>query len=125
VLTGDAGAGQFHQQLLLTNRGARCSLHGYPGVSFVDSSGHQLGSPANESAGQVRRVFLATGQRASATLTYSNAAAYPDSACRPQQASRVRVYPPGERAALEASDPVLVCSARGSGQLHVGPVDSG
>src|SRR5213076_519290 len=102
VQEGDSGAGQSHQRLVLTNGGARCSLHGYPGVSFVDAAGRQLGSPAGQSPGQVRRVFLAPGKAAAATLTYSNAGAFPDSSCRPQQANRVRVYPPGERVALLA-----------------------
>jgi hypothetical protein len=124
VSQGDAGAGQFHQQLLLKNSGPRCSLHGYPGVSFLDAADHQLGSPAAESSGPVTRVFLGPGATAFATLTYSNAAAYPDSSCRPKQASRVRVYPPGERQALVAADAILVCSAAGSGQLHVGALQS-
>lgn len=122
VEESDAGAGQFHQHLILTNRGARCSLHGYPGVSFVDAQGRLLGNPAAQSPAPVRRVFLDSGAAASAVLTYSNAGAFPDSSCRPQHADRVRVYPPGQRAALLAADPILVCSAPGSGQLHVGPL---
>lgn len=125
VRDGDGGAGQFHQPLVLVNTGPRCSMHGYPGVSFVGAAGRQLGSPAAQTSAQVRRVFLAPQARASAVLTYSNAEAYPDSTCRPQQAARVRVYPPGSRVALEASDPLLVCSAPGSGQLHIGPMQAG
>jgi hypothetical protein len=75
--------------------------------------------------GTVRRVSLLTGGAASAVLTYSNAGAFPDSVCRPKQASRVRVYPPGDRTALLVSDPVLVCSAHGSGQLHIDPMEPG
>lgn len=119
---GDGGAGQFHQPLVLTNRGGPCSLLGYPGVSFVDGAGRLLGSPADESTGPVRRVLLVPGGSATAVLTYSNAGAFPDSTCRPQQADRVRVYPPGDRVALLVADPILVCSAPGSGQLHIGPV---
>ena len=125
VTESDAGAGQFHQRLVLTNRGVRCSLHGYPGVSFLDAAGHQLGSPAAQNTAPVQRVFLETGSAANAVLTYSNAGAYPDSSCRPQQADRVRVYPPGQRSALLAKDAILVCSAPGSGQLHIGPVVTG
>jgi hypothetical protein len=75
--------------------------------------------------GTVRRVSLLTGGAASAVLTYSNAGAFPDSVCRPKQASRVRVYPPGDRIALVVSDSILVCSARGSGQLHIDPMEPG
>jgi hypothetical protein len=60
-----------------------------------------------------------------ATLSIATAANYPDSVCRPQQASRVRVYPPGQRAFLTAVDPVAVCSAPRTGQLHVEPVQRG
>jgi hypothetical protein len=121
----EGGAGQFHQRLVLTNRGALCSLHGYPGVSFLGEDGGQLGDPAAMNQASVRRVFLPPGKSASAVLTYSNAGAFPDSSCRPEQANRVRVYPPGERAALLAADSVLVCSAHGSGQLHIDPVEPG
>jgi len=120
---GDGGAGQFHQPLLLVNRGPRCSLLGFPGVSFVDSAGRTLGSPAEHSTGPVRRVLLAPGRAATAVLTYSNAGAYPDSSCHPVQADRVRVYPPGDRDPLLVADPILICSATGSGQLHIGPVE--
>jgi hypothetical protein len=123
--TTEGGAGQFHQRLVVTNRGAPCSLHGYPGVSFLDDAGNQLGDPADMNAATVRRVFLAAGGSASAVLTYSNAGAFPDSTCRPKQASRVRVYPPGQRLALTAADGVLVCSAHGSRQLHIDPMEPG
>lgn len=125
VQEGDGGAGQFHQPLVLTNRGPRCTLHGYPGVSFVDSAGRTLGSPADQTPGTVRRVLVEPGRSAVAVLEYSNALVYPDSSCRPQRADRVRVYPPGERTPLLVADPILVCSAKGAGQLHIEPVTRG
>lgn len=124
VRTGDSGAGQFHQQLVLTNRGATCTLEGYPGVSFVDTAGQTLGKPAAQSPGPVHRQTLAPGGSVAAVLTYSNADAYPSSACHPRPSSRVRVYPPGDRLALEAADSVQVCSAPGTTQLHIGPVQA-
>jgi hypothetical protein len=123
VVQGDSGAGQAHQQLVLKNKGATCTLHGYPGVSFIDAAGHLLGSPAAQSASGVRRVTLGAGGAAAALLTYSNAEAYADSRCRPQQASRVRVYPPGSKASLLAADAITVCSASDSGQLHIGAME--
>jgi hypothetical protein len=125
VREGDSGAGQGHQLLVLVNRGAPCSLHGYPGVSFLDAGGRQLGSPAVQNPAPVRRVQLATGGSAAALLTYSNAEAYPDSSCRPKQASTVRVYPPGQRRPLTVADAVLVCSLTGAGQLRIGPMTPG
>jgi len=125
VRQGDGGAGQFHQPLVLTNRGPRCTLHGYPGVSFVDSSGRIVGSPADQTPATVRRVLLEPGGTAVAVLEYSNARVYPDASCRPQTADRVRVYPPGDRTPLLAADPIVVCSAEGAGQLHIEPVTRG
>lgn len=124
VQDADRGAGQAHQRLVLTNRGGACTLHGYPGVSFVDGQGRILGSPAGQSPGAVRRVLVAPGRSVFAVLTYSNAGAFPDSTCRPTEADRVRVYPPGSKVALFVKDAVLVCAAPGSDQLHIGPVQS-
>jgi len=93
-------------------------------VSFVDASGRLLGSPAAMSEGAVRRVLLAPGSSAFALLSYSNARAFPDSTCRPQRADRIRVYAPGERTALLAKDPIVVCAAPGSEQLRIGPVQA-
>jgi hypothetical protein len=124
VQDADSGAGQSHQRLLLTNRGGACTLHGYPGVSFVDAQGRTLGSPAGKSSGAVRRVRIAPGRSVFAVLTYSNAGAFPDSTCRPTEADRVRVYPPGSKVALFEKDAVLVCAAPGSEQLHIGPLQA-
>ncbi|GAC1445816.1 MAG: hypothetical protein NVSMB55_28710 [Mycobacteriales bacterium] len=124
VRAGDSGAGQFHQQLVLTNRGAACTLSGYAGVSFLDGSGTTLGDPAAHSPGPVRRQTLRPGGTVSAILTYSNAAAYPAASCRPRTSARVRVYPPGSRLALQAPDSAEICSASGTGQLHVGPISA-
>ena len=123
VVQADSGAGQSHQQLVLRNSGDACTLHGYPGVSFVDANGRLMGSPAAESPATVRRVSLAHDGAAAALLTYSNADAYADSSCRPQQASRVRLYPPGLKASLLAADPIEVCTAVHSGQLHIGAME--
>jgi hypothetical protein len=123
VVQADSGAGQSHQQLVLRNHGRTCTLHGYPGVSFVDAAGHLMGSPAAESPATVRRVTLVHRAAAAALLTYSNAEAFADSTCRPEQASRVRLYPPGSKASLLAADAIAVCTATHSGQLHIGAVE--
>ena len=121
----EGAAGTQYQPLVLTNQGGTCTLHGYPGVSFLDSSGRQIGSPAEMRRAATPRVVLRPGGRAIATLSIATAANYADSVCRPQQAARVRVYPPGQRAALTAADPVAVCAAPGTGQLHIEPVQRG
>ena len=124
VQDADSGAGQAHQRVLLRSSDA-CELVGYPGVSFLDAAGRQLGSPADRNAGPTPRLALGPGRVVSAVLTISNANAYPDSRCRPQEATALRVYPPGLRTPLTVPDQVLVCSATGSGQLHIGPLQAG
>jgi hypothetical protein len=125
VGTAEGAAGSQYQPLVLTNSGGSCTLHGYPGVSFLDASGRQIGEPAVMTRAATPRVVLRPGGRAMATLSIATAANYSDSACRPQQAARVRVYPPGQRAALTAADAVGICAAPGTGQLHIEPVQRG
>ena len=44
---GDGAAGSVYYTLQFTNlSGHACTLRGYPGVSAVSLSGHQLGAPA-------------------------------------------------------------------------------
>jgi len=121
----EGAAGTQYQPLVLTNRLATCTLHGYPGVSFLDAAGRQIGSPAQMTPAATHRVVLRPGERAIAMLSIAQAANYADSVCRPQQASRVRVYPPGQRGFLTTPDPVAICAAPGTGQLHTGPVEHG
>jgi hypothetical protein len=92
-------------------------------VSFVDAQGATLGSPATQNPPRPTPLVVEPGHAVWALLTYSNAQAYPDSTCRPKQSSRLRVYPPGETVALLVADPVLVCSAPGTGQLHIGGLE--
>jgi hypothetical protein len=125
VSDAEGAAGTEYQALVLTNRGGACTLRGYPGVSFLDARGRQIGSPAERTGEPRHRVTLRPGGSAHAQLAIARAANYADSVCEPAQAARVRVYPPGQRAALTAADPVLVCSAPGTGQLHVSPVQPG
>ena len=124
VQDADSGAGQAHQRVVLRSPDA-CELQGYPGVSFLDRAGRQLGSPADRNAAPTPRLVLGSGRVVSAVLTISNAGAYPDSRCRPQQATTLRVYPPGLRTPLSVPDQVVVCSSTGSGQLHIGPLQAG
>lgn len=118
-------AGTEYQPLRLRNRGRACTLTGYPGVSMLAADGHQIGVPAERAGPAARAVRLEAGGLATAVLSVANAGAFPDSACRPQQSSRVRVYPPGQRSALTVADAVAVCSASGSRQLHIAPVQPG
>lgn len=107
-LGGGSGAGmnQDHTGLQLKNTGSSsCTLHGYPGVSWVaGSSGRQVGKGAarqsDPSGGPEKTVTLAPGAQASAPLDIVDAAVIPKSQCKPVPVRGLRVYPPGETAAL-------------------------
>ena len=107
-LGGGAGAGmsQNHIGLQLRNSGSSpCTVYGYPGVSWVaGADGHQVGAAAqrqsNNSGSAEQTVTLAPGALASAPLDIVDAAVIPPSECKPVPVLGLRVYPPGEKAAL-------------------------
>ena len=112
-LGGGAGAGmsQDHTGLQLRNTGSSaCTLYGYPGVSWVaGADGHQVGAAAvrepDASGGGQQAVTLAPGALASAPLDIVDAAAIPQAQCKPVPVRGLRIYPPGQRAALFISLP--------------------
>jgi hypothetical protein len=129
---------QNHTGLQLRNTGSSaCTLLGYPGVSWVaGADGHQVGAAAkreaNNSGGAEKLVTLAPGALASAPIDIVDAAAFPASQCKPVPVRGLRVYPPGERAALFLSLPTASggygeCSAATQdptltiGYLQLGP----
>ena len=107
-LGGGAGAGmsQNHVGLQLRNVGSSsCTVYGYPGVSWVaGADGHQVGAAAerqpDNSGSAEQTVTLAPGALASAPLDIVDAAVIPTSECKPVSVRGLRVYPPGETAAL-------------------------
>jgi hypothetical protein len=112
-LGGGAGAGmsQNHTGLQLKNVGSSaCTLYGYPGVSWVaGADGHQVGAAAvrqtDPTGGAEKMVTLAPGAIASAPLDIVDAAVVSPSVCKPVPVRGLRVYPPGEKAALFLSLP--------------------
>ncbi|HEY0933163.1 MAG TPA: DUF4232 domain-containing protein [Trebonia sp.] len=107
-LGGGAGAGMSQNRigLQLRNVGSStCTLYGYPGVSWVaGANGHQVGAAAvrrqNDSPGTEKVVTLVPGALASAPLDIVDAAVFSKSQCKPVPVRGLRVYPPGEKAAL-------------------------
>jgi hypothetical protein len=113
---------QDHTGLQLRNVGSSaCTLYGYPGVSWVaGTDGHQVGAAAelqaDDSGSAEESVTLVPGALASAPLDIVDAAAIPRSECRPVPVRGLRVYPPGERAALFLPLPT---GARGYGECSL------
>jgi hypothetical protein len=111
-LGGGAGAGmsQNHTGLQLRNTGSSaCTLYGYPGVSWVrGATGIQTGAAATRQAdpnGTEKVVTLAPGALASAPLDIVDAAVIPPSECKPVAVRGLRIYPPGQKAALFLPQP--------------------
>jgi Protein of unknown function (DUF4232) len=101
---------QNHTGLQLKNIGTSpCTMYGYPGVSWVaGANGHQVGAAAVRQAdpsGTETTVTLAPGALASAPLDIVDAQVFSPSACKPVPVRGLRVYPPGEKAALFLSMP--------------------
>jgi hypothetical protein len=96
-LSGHA-AGTTYYAIVFSRRGtARCTLRGYPGVSFVaPKTGHQVGAAASRNArDSVRTVLVGNGRAASALLGIANHSLFGTTSCNSRPVSGLRVYPPG------------------------------
>ncbi|MGW8698967.1 DUF4232 domain-containing protein [Streptomyces eurythermus] len=99
VGTNRPGAGQSSFALVVTNSSRRtCTVHGFPGVAFVDAAGATV-TPAPERATgeEPRTVTLAPGASAWSGLTYTNPALTGVTTVVP---AGLRVTPPDETASL-------------------------
>ncbi|GHJ39206.1 DUF4232 domain-containing protein [Streptomyces sp. TS71-3] len=99
---GEGAAGSQYRPLRVTNNASTpCSLFGFPGVSFVDAQGHQIGKPADRDGSQASgRVVMKPGQREQVTLRIVDPGVYGDDTCHVTDATGVRVYPPGQKASV-------------------------
>lgn len=102
---GGSGGGMSQNRtgLQLKNTGSSaCTLTGYPGVSWVGAGGKQVGAGAARISTQPEKtVTLAPGALASAPLDIVDASVIsPKTDCDPVPVRGLRIYPPGEKAAL-------------------------
>jgi hypothetical protein len=118
--------------LLFTNVGSStCTLDGFPGVSFLDVGGKQIGAAASRNRQPAKLITLRPHETAASALQVAEAANYPAASCRPRTAVALRVYPPGTRVAVilqsRARTQVCTTASQGSGgqQAHVAPVRQG
>jgi hypothetical protein len=84
-------------------------MAGFPGVSYVDAAGTQIGAPA-ERGGPGPSFTLQPGASATAVLQQINAGAY-GAACGITPAAGVRIYPPGATDSLVLPQESTACSA--------------
>jgi hypothetical protein len=108
----NGSAGATHYSLAFRNTGTTtCTMYGYPGVSFLDGSGNQIGDPAQRQGGTPAPVALAQGGKAYASVAVTDPGIAPCSGST--AAAQVRVYPPGETQAATIAAPsgLLVCTS--------------
>jgi len=117
-------AGHVEGSIVLRNTSKQtCSVRGYPGVSFVDGDGHEIGPSAKRSgAGSVRTITLKPNKYAKAPLRVANVANYDKDACEPVPANGFRVYPPDETKALYAPHKIKTCSTGIERTATIGPL---
>jgi hypothetical protein len=129
---GAAGgaAGSIYYPVDFTNiSGSACKMYGYPGMSFVTANGgtgQQIGAAAQENPSYAKKpVQLAAGGVAHAWLEVAEAGNYPSSTCKPMAAHWLRVYAPGNTAAVYVNHSFSACSSANAPLLTVMPVRSG
>lgn len=108
---GAGAAGSVYRSLVVTNiDSADCAVRGYPGVSYVDAAGNQVGAPADrDPAAEAVTVTLAPGESAMAQLQQTNAGNYGPE-CNQADVAGVRVYPPNDTAWLTAPQETIGCA---------------
>ncbi|WP_232291836.1 DUF4232 domain-containing protein [Frankia sp. QA3] len=116
-------AGSTYENLVLTNTGTKpCVVRGFPGVSYLDAAGRQVGVAAARSGPAGSAVRLAPGASAKATLRTVHPGI--QKGCdEPEQSTPVaalRVFPPANTTALRlALSDVSACSSPTVQQLSV------
>ncbi len=131
VVSSEAGAaaGTSYQALIFINKGSRCSMTGYPGVSAVRygaAAPVRVGPPAKRESPfsfAARAVVLDRNGTSSSVLSQVNARNFPASSCHLAKADALRIYPPNERTSIIINLPTEVC--RRFATLGVGPVEPG
>ncbi|WDF33711.1 DUF4232 domain-containing protein [Arthrobacter agilis] len=117
---GGGAAGSVYRTLVLTNASSQaCTMAGYPGVSFADAAGNQLGAPADRAEATAGSVTLAPGASATTTLRQTNAQNY-GAECGLTPAAGLRVYPPGATDSLILPQDIPACSAASIVLMSVG-----
>ena len=110
-----AGVGNRYLPLNFVNTSSTpCHLNGFPGVSFVDNLGNQIGNPAIESSYPLfGPVPLPPGGSAQAVIHFAVTGVYPPSTCVPVTPAGIRVYPPGSfNSVILPFNLEQVCSSR-------------
>jgi hypothetical protein len=101
-------AGSTIATFILRNAGTSpCALFGFPGVSFLNSSGTQLGAAATRQGTAGPRFIVQPGQVASFQVQI------PVAGCVSPitQSTTIRIFPPNQKGALQAPAVFPICTA--------------
>jgi hypothetical protein len=126
----NGAAGTIFYTLNFTNVGAKCTLHGYPGVSAVGRAGRRLGTAAGRnSVKPVKTVTLnapnashGTFSSAHATLGIVDTGVFSAGVCAPTIASGLRVFAPNQKSATFIPFPFGACAHSGPKFLNISAV---
>jgi hypothetical protein len=121
---GNGTAGTIFYTLNFTNlSGHMCTLRGFPGVSAVNLAGHTMGKAAARDASRpVKKVTIANGATAHATLGVTDVGVLSQASCHPATAAGLRVFPPNQTASKVIPFPFQGCSHAGPSFVRVRPV---
>ena len=130
--SGSGYAGGEDYTLNFTNlSGHACTLRGYPGVSAVSLSGHQIGRPASWGTARPATVSLAVGATATAGLQVSDPGDFGTACFLPGPQGRagkfptaagLRVYPPNQFASKVIPFPFSACYRTAPVWMYAKPV---
>ena len=113
-LQGEQGAAGsiFFFLTFVNTSGTPCFMAGFPGVSYVDGAGHQLGAPASREPFRfgVGPVPLVPGGSAEALLQLVQVGNYDPAVCHPAAAAGIRVFPPNQTTAAFVPGAQMVCA---------------
>ncbi|MFI9010439.1 DUF4232 domain-containing protein [Actinosynnema sp. NPDC053489] len=97
----EGAAGTVYREVVLTNRGSgSCVLRGFPGVSYVDSAGNQVGAAAVRVGERGPLLTLSPGAAAISDVGFARVDNFDPDACRKTPVWGIRVFPPDETAPL-------------------------
>lgn len=121
-----SGAGSTTFELVFQNTGsAPCTLHGYPGVSFVKAHNVQLGKAAARTGGAPPVVTLIPNAHAYADVrTVNGQGGYSATQCDLTPVPTLRIYPPNQTESTNIPWNTPECVGAGVQNLQVGPVHS-
>ncbi len=102
----EGAAGTVYREVLFTNRAiATCVLQGFPGVSYVDADGNQVGTAAVRDGEGGPLLTLPHGTTVLAVVGFAQIGNFDPEVCRPTPVWGIKVFPPDETVPLYLPTP--------------------